>query len=765
MNLVITAVKDEDLETLKTFISNIPKNITVLPIINGTRNQLNLAAENLFKANSIPFVTHYQPITDNNPLRFLRYIALKSIAIPKNTVVGFLDADCYYDANIEEAFDEVRRTGQMAILDNNYLTTPEANKKLKDRETELWEAFKEAGSKYWFAKLRIVQILVPAEFITEAFAAEMDPGPAFMTILINARKDLCPLWLPHKVHISFRMSDRVKSGMKPDVICSTSRVFNWDPLLGKEQLKYLIQHKLIANNFYAHRDALLYPHQSADVIINRHKNLSLNLLFIVVSSKATRARQDNHRLTWVRGLPKNFRVLFVEGGTEEYIENDILHLACDDTYSGLVNKTEAIHKWASRQSFDYLIKLDDDVVFSVANLIKMNFTKIKYMGSISEVFGNVEGMTVIFSKETVDLIASKPFDLSSTRKVTLPGQERYKETPVLVNAEDNFVFHHLKQFGVEPQHTKNVRPWTNASESFDVIREWAINSKDYFISCSPVTNPRDYYSIFSIGTPGFPERPKAYWVWITEEQDIPFSVFASITSFMKHNAWAQPVLVLEKELKGALVSALVELGVKVIIYTTNLSIITNVKHRSDIIRFDLLSRTGGMYFDHDTITIKSFLQLYMAAENRLIFSSSGEAFEFSIGCLISPKPGNKFLQYMISNYEHYTPMANYTSIIEPTQKYIRLKQLPEPNEEQKELLDSLMEVSSKYFYPFWWNNAKSVYDRKTIKASLFSKTVQIHLYSSIINISETNESNWMTQKSTYAEAYRLAMTGSTEPLV
>lgn len=677
-NIVIVPIKDESRSTLEDFIRRIPSGVSIVPIINGTRTLMNETAESLFIASGIKPVTHYEPINDQNPLRFLRYMALRMAEVEHDSVVGFLDADCHYDSDISEAFESVRSTGKIGILDNNYLTTEAANSKLKKREQELWDSFKSAGSKYWFCKLRAVQILCPAKYITEEFSAEMDPGPAFMTTLVNKIPEIEPLWLSQKVNISFRISDRVKFGMKPDVICSLNEDIPWDPIVGIEKLRHMIENGLIADNFYAHKEILINP-LAYDLFI---KGMKVNSKFLFI------IKTDNpnmHLSTWVKTIGNDSSFVFIKP---------------DDAGQSF-----------DFDGYDYVVNVGQDTLPLVDNIMSLKFPD-EYCG--------VEDVLTIRPTKSKDIL-----------KTALPRS------------------------ALNPDPTKEIKG----------VARFLHDNRNDALCLYPIRNEKHFHNLFSIAYPKY-EKPKAFWIWISKSSELPFSIFASISSFMKHNHWAQPIVAVSTIPNCRRSRALQELGVEFVKISGEFDKISNIRHVSDFIRLDLLYKFGGMYFDHDTITIGSFYDIYAESKRSLTFSTSGKEFEFSIGCLVCPKSGNKFIEYMIGNFKKYKDVGyNLTSIIEPTERYKSLcDRRSLLSKVDSDLLSSVKEVSHKFFYPFFWNYAEGVYRRKTISESLYDSTIQIHFYGAIFGeeMSKIDEYNWMYEDSAYADAYRLAMTGEPE---
>jgi hypothetical protein len=682
MNIAITAVRDESEETLREFVERIPSGIRVVAIVNGEPNELNRAAERILSEAGATVLTHYAPIADANPLRTLRYTAFKASGAAVGDVVGFLDADCYYDPDVLAAFDTVRRTGRLGILDNNYLTTPEANQKLKDREAELWQAFKDAGSRYWFAKLRAVQILCPAEYISEAFAAEMDPGPAFMTTLINTRPGVQPGWMGERVNISFRESGRVKFGMRPDVICASSPDMPWDPITGVERLRYMIDNGLVADNFYAHRDVLLYPWK-VDDIVRAHVDSQRR------GSTGYLVRTDNpalHKETWVCRVGDMDKVAFFPAATPRERLKGVL------------------------RSCDRLVSVGPGTLPLVDNLDAAAFDRRS---------GIEDALTVI---------------------------------PAGVGTFD------------QPMQSLSTAELSVEVMSPEVRRRHLAANRKTLLGCCGIASEAEFRRLYA---EAYREKqPRAYWVWLSESPELPFQLLASVTSFIRHNAWARPSVAVSTKPSGRRAEQLAALGVEFILVPEidGLSArIPNVRHRADLVRFDLLHSTGGMYFDTDTITIGSLHDLWRSSGKAITLSSAGQRFELSIGCMICPEPGNAYLDMVLRGFSGDVPPGdNGKSIVEPTAAYAKIMATASRTDGDQAIAHAVRVVDHSYFYPYFWDFAREVTERGTVVPSLFRNTVQVHLYGGISGktLDKVDETNWMFERNVLADAYRLAMLGS-----
>jgi hypothetical protein len=103
-----------------------------------------------------------------------------------------------------------------------------------------------------------------------------------------------------------------------------------------------------------------------------------------MSCRPNRDKQQIQRETWVKDMQRaGFTYAFVEGeiGRPDCLIGDKLVLNCRDEYEFLSSKTLAIVKWVYYQTnFDYLLKIDDDVILNPYKLATFNYQDYDYIG-------------------------------------------------------------------------------------------------------------------------------------------------------------------------------------------------------------------------------------------------------------------------------------------------------------------------------------------------------------------------------------------------
>jgi hypothetical protein len=80
----------------------------------------------------------------------------------------------------------------------------------------------------------------------------------------------------------------------------------------------------------------------------------------------------------------DIEIFFVVGGADRiHVEDNIVHLPCDDQYDGLVEKTKHLCQYVlNNYDFDYLFKCDDDTFLCVDRLYQRTGNEA-YVGTAS----------------------------------------------------------------------------------------------------------------------------------------------------------------------------------------------------------------------------------------------------------------------------------------------------------------------------------------------------------------------------------------------
>lgn len=104
----------------------------------------------------------------------------------------------------------------------------------------------------------------------------------------------------------------------------------------------------------------------------------------IMSCRPNREKQAIQRNTWIQDMRRaGLTYAFIEGdiGRSDCLVDDRLLLNCRDEYEFLAGKTLAIVRWVYyNTNFDYLLKVDDDVILNPAKLMQFAYHKYNYIG-------------------------------------------------------------------------------------------------------------------------------------------------------------------------------------------------------------------------------------------------------------------------------------------------------------------------------------------------------------------------------------------------
>jgi hypothetical protein len=105
-------------------------------------------------------------------------------------------------------------------------------------------------------------------------------------------------------------------------------------------------------------------------------------LIAMVNARSRQSTWANAvRSTWMPQVPKERAdIKFFVGRGEGNLPEDTVALDCDDSYQGLPSKIQAIARYAYSKDYEYVMKLDDDVVARPIELLNSGYDRHKYSG-------------------------------------------------------------------------------------------------------------------------------------------------------------------------------------------------------------------------------------------------------------------------------------------------------------------------------------------------------------------------------------------------
>jgi hypothetical protein len=134
-----------------------------------------------------------------------------------------------------------------------------------------------------------------------------------------------------------------------------------------------------------------------------------DLCLLVTTCAANSHKANAQRATWVPTALHRFDVVFVRGGSNPL--PDELVIEVDDGYDGLPAKVRAAMQWAFHSGYEFVFKLDDDVLIRPDKLYALPFRDFDYYG-LPAPDGRRSGFCYSLSRRAMQLVASA--DLNAT---------------------------------------------------------------------------------------------------------------------------------------------------------------------------------------------------------------------------------------------------------------------------------------------------------------------------------------------------------------
>ena len=110
----------------------------------------------------------------------------------------------------------------------------------------------------------------------------------------------------------------------------------------------------------------------------------MKTLIALISCHARPQYADAQRETWITQVPAGLDYRFFLGQGNREPKADEVFLSCDDSYRGLPNKVQETVRWALSYGYDYMLKIDDDVVLKPAVFASAGYNNYDFSGHINE---------------------------------------------------------------------------------------------------------------------------------------------------------------------------------------------------------------------------------------------------------------------------------------------------------------------------------------------------------------------------------------------
>lgn len=139
----------------------------------------------------------------------------------------------------------------------------------------------------------------------------------------------------------------------------------------------------------------------------------MSILLAIVNCHSRDEFSNAVRSTWLPAVPQGMDVKFFRGrgATREPLADEVF-LDCRDDYEGLPEKVQAIFKWAYEQGYEYVAKVDDDVVVKPAAWLN-GFHRCDFTGGLETACKPNEiqtpwGFFYVLNRKTMKLVIDAP---------------------------------------------------------------------------------------------------------------------------------------------------------------------------------------------------------------------------------------------------------------------------------------------------------------------------------------------------------------------
>lgn len=162
----------------------------------------------------------------------------------------------------------------------------------------------------------------------------------------------------------------------------------------------------------------------------------MKILIAVVTCHAHALHQQCIRETWL-SLVQGADVKFFFGPSDRPPKDDEVFLDCDDSYEGLPSKVQSIVRWSLEQGYDYVVKLDDDVVINPVQFLS-GFQNYDFTGRRNDIreYPVPFGFSYWMSRRSMQLVAD----------ATLPVDNNDEAWVTSVLSKAGIVLHHEARY-------------------------------------------------------------------------------------------------------------------------------------------------------------------------------------------------------------------------------------------------------------------------------------------------------------------------------
>ena len=112
--------------------------------------------------------------------------------------------------------------------------------------------------------------------------------------------------------------------------------------------------------------------------------MTQRVLIAIISCHARTAYVQAQRETWILRIPAGVDYKVFLGPSERTPLPDEVFVQCDDSYGGLPSKVKAVMGWAYDHGYDFVAKVDDDVILSFPEWLNSGFQNHDFTGHTND---------------------------------------------------------------------------------------------------------------------------------------------------------------------------------------------------------------------------------------------------------------------------------------------------------------------------------------------------------------------------------------------
>jgi hypothetical protein len=135
----------------------------------------------------------------------------------------------------------------------------------------------------------------------------------------------------------------------------------------------------------------------------------MKILLAMITCHSRASYANAQRDTWIPKLPPELDYKFFLGPSERVPGLDEVFLDCDDSYGGLPSKVQAVCRWALAQGYDFVAKIDDDVVLRPTLFRDSGFRSHDFVGHTNNDHANVKipwGFCYTLSRRAMEIMVN-----------------------------------------------------------------------------------------------------------------------------------------------------------------------------------------------------------------------------------------------------------------------------------------------------------------------------------------------------------------------